>query len=96
MEKDIINIGKIPADMRFNYKRSLQLLIDAKNKNKCWEDMSDEHRKIVREIEEKMNITNKIENYNPTEWKFTIDENYNFWLMSNEYVEKHFINKGDE
>lgn len=92
--KDIINLGKIPLDDMFKYKRSLQFLLAARNEGnlenikKC----ESEHCKIVRNIESNMNLKDKIDDYKPEKWSFMIDKDFNFWMMTKKYVERNFIN----
>jgi hypothetical protein len=97
--EQIINLGKIPAKYRFTYKRSLQLLLADTDlpDTICEEDLPDtkqnvleQHTAIVEEIEKEMDLPNKIENFKLEDWRFTIDEDFNFWAMSKEYVDKHY------
>lgn len=95
--KDIMNLGKIPAEDKFQYKRSLQFLMNAR-KSENEEEIrkaEDEHCKIVRNIELNMDLKEKIDGYKAEDWKFMIDDNFNFWIMTKEYVEKYFITKED-
>lgn len=96
--KDIINMGKIPAKERFKYKRSLQILMvmNQTNDEEKIKKASEEHCSIVKQIEKEMNLPKKIEEYSAEGWKFMIDDHYIFWLMSQDYVCRNFINKGDK
>lgn len=90
MQRDVINIGKIPLNERFNYFKTLQL-ISKSNDQKQIEQLKSNLQTIVRRIESKMNISEKIENYNPKEWKYIIEDDCSFWMMKNEYIERNFI-----
>lgn len=96
--EEIINLGKIPSDDKFRFKRSLQILMlnnKEGDKDKILQSM-EEHSAIVKEIEQGMNLSAKICNYDADNWKFTIDDDYNFWIMTKEYVDKHFINRKED
>ena len=43
-----------------------------------------------------MDLSSRIPNYKSTEWKYMIDDNCNFWIMRNEYIERNFIIKEKE
>lgn len=95
---DIQNLGKIPIKNRFQYKRSLKCLMDARDNSDINETQKtqSEHCNIVREIELSMNLQDKIANYKSEDWRFMIDNDYNFWIMTKEYVERNFVtNKGE-
>lgn len=90
--KDIINIGKIPIEQRFNYKKTLQKLLDCADEKELTKFKS-AHELVVRKIELKMKLSEKIPNYKADEWKYMIDDDYNFWMMKIDYIERNFIIK---
>lgn len=90
MTRDVINIGKIPFNERFNYFKTLQLMSKSNDAERL-KQLQSELEIIVRRIESKMNISNKIENYNPKDWKYIIEDDCSFWMMKNDYIERNFI-----
>lgn len=95
MKNDVINLGKIPFNERFNYFKTLQLISKSKDEERS-KQLKLELKTIVRRIESQMNISEKIENYNPKDWKYIIEDDCSFWMMRNEYIERNFILKKKE
>lgn len=86
---DVINLGKIPTSEKLLYTIALKIYEKSKGT-----ELQAEKRKelevIVRRIERQMNIGLKIDNYIPSEWKYFIDDNYNFWILKNSYINRNF------
>lgn len=89
---DVINIGKVPFDKRFNYSRTLQKLMNCSDDEKK-SQLRLKHELIVRQIESMMNLPGKVNNYKANEWRYFIDDEYNFWLLNKDYVKRNFIVK---
>lgn len=91
---EIINLGKIPCKYKFNYILTLKKF--ERNKNtEARPQLLKELEVVVKQIEKEMNIQSRIENYISSEWKYMIDDNYNFWIMKNSYIDRNFIIKNN-
>lgn len=91
---EIINLGKIPNAYKLNYVLALKKF-ERNKRTDSGPQLLKELEVVVRQIEKEMNIQSRIKNYIPSEWKYMIDDNYNFWIMKNSYIDRNFIIKNN-
>lgn len=89
---EVYNLGKIPYKLRMKYRVRL---VKYNNSNKD-EVLFEELRSVVKEIEQQMNLHERIKNFIPSNWKYFIDDDYNFWILTNDYLKRNFKNEEND